>query len=67
VIATPLLAGELVLLTAVFSYLVKYGEPALTLPFEPNALVGWALVLGIPTFVGFRFVAGASDSNAASA
>ncbi len=67
VIGTPLLAGELVLLTLAASYLLKYGETALALPFEPNALVGWALVLGIPGFVGYRFVAGASEGSGKAA
>jgi len=55
VLAAPLLAAELLLLTTAASYLVKYGEAALSLPFEPNALIGWALVVGIPAIVGYRF------------
>ena len=51
----PLVAAELILLTIAASYFVKYGEAALSLPFEPNAIVAWLLVLGIPTTVGLRF------------
>ena len=51
----PLLAAELSLATIAAAYLMKYGEPLLGLPFEPSAAVGWALVVGIPAFVGYRF------------
>ena len=52
----PLVAAELILLTVAASYFVKYGEAALSLPFEPNAIVAWLVVLGIPATVGLRFV-----------
>jgi len=52
---TPLIAGELVLLTVFASYLMKYGETALGVPFDPSALLGWAICLGIPAAVGYRF------------
>jgi len=65
--SAPLLAGELVLLTAAASYLIKYGEPALSLPFEPSAVVAWALILGVPAFVGYRFVSTAPEQPAANA
>lgn len=42
------LAGKLVAATAVASYLVKYGELGLDLPFTPNALVALAITLGVP-------------------
>ena len=51
----PLVAVELLLLTVLASYLMKYGEAALALPFEPNAIVAWLLVLAIPAGVGARF------------
>ena len=53
--AAPLVAVELVLLTLVCSYAIKYGEPALALPFEPNAIAAWLIVLSIPMAVGARF------------
>ena len=51
----PLIAVELVLLTAVASYVMKYGEAALGVAFEPNAVLGWLICLAIPALVGFRF------------
>jgi len=54
--STPLVAAELVLLTAAASYLLKYGETALSVPFDPSAALGWALCLLIPAAVGYRFV-----------
>ena len=62
----PLVAAELVLLTFAASFAVKYGEPALALPFEPNALVGWGLVLGIPAVVLARFLSVNKAAAAAS-
>ena len=52
----PLLAAELLVLSIGASFLMKYGETALGLPFEPSAIVGWLLVLGIPAVVGYSFV-----------
>lgn len=60
----PLLAAELAAATVVASYLMKYIEPALGVPFEPSAIVGWALVLGIPALVGYRFVSTAPTKAA---
>jgi hypothetical protein len=52
---TPLIAAELVLLTIVASYLMKYGETVIPFAFEPSAIVGWLICLGIPAGVGYRF------------
>ena len=51
----PLLAAELLLLTTLASYAMKYGEPALGLPFAPNEVVGWAICVAIPAGVAWRF------------
>jgi len=55
--STPLVAVELVLLTVASSYLLKYGETALGVPFDPSAALGWLICLGIPAVVGYRFAA----------
>ena len=54
--AGPLVAVELLLLTALSSYGLKYLEPALGLPYNPSALAGWAICLGVPALVAYRFV-----------
>jgi len=64
VLPGPLLAVELALLTLAATYGLKYLEPAIGLPYAPNALVGWAICLGIPAAVAFRF-ATAPQSDAA--
>lgn len=53
--SVPLIAGELLLLTIVASYVTKYGETVIPFAFEPSAILGWLLCLGIPAGVGFRF------------
>ena len=63
--SAPFLAGELLVLTIVASYAIKYVEPVSSLPFEPNALVGWALVVGIPSIVAFRFAKGGAPAASA--
>jgi hypothetical protein len=50
VLVAKVLTGTLVL-----SYLVKYGELGLDLPFEPNAPVASAIVLGIPAITAFTY------------
>jgi len=50
-----LLAAKVVGLTVFFSYLVKYGELGLDLPFEPNAFAALAITLGIPAITGFQY------------
>jgi hypothetical protein len=49
------LAAKLVGLTLVSSYLVKYGELGLDLPFSPNAPIATAMVLGIPAITAFQY------------
>ena len=49
------LALKLTVLTTVAAYAMKYGEPALGIPFSPNAIVGWAICLGVPAGVAWRF------------
>jgi len=50
VLAAKVTAGTLFL-----SYAVKYGSLGLDLPFEPNAFVGLALVLGLPGLTAYTF------------
>jgi Protein of unknown function (DUF2499) len=49
------LAAKVVGLTLTLSYLVKYGELGLDLPFEPNGPVALAMVLGIPAITAFQY------------
>lgn len=49
------LAAKLVLLTLLCSYVVKYGELGLDVPFTPNAPIALAMVLGIPAITGFQY------------
>ena len=55
VLPGPLLAAELILGTVAFSYGLKYLEPALGLPYDPSAIVGWLICLTIPAAVGYNF------------
>ena len=65
VLPAPLLAVELTLLTALFSYGLKYIEPAIGLPYEPSAIVGWAVCIGIPAIVGYSFASSPPSKSAA--
>jgi len=50
-----LLIGKLLGLTLVTSYLVKYGELALNLPFEPNGFAAAAMILTPPAITAGVF------------
>jgi len=63
----PLLVAELLLLTTAASYGLKYAEPALGLPYEPSAIVGWLVCLGIPAVVGFRFATSSTPAAESAA
>ena len=49
------LIGKVAASTVFLSYAVKYGSLGIDLPFEPNALVGLATVLGIPALTAYSF------------
>ena len=49
------LAAKLTALTIGFSYLLKYGELALDLPFTENGVAAAAIVLGIPATTGYLY------------
>ena len=53
--SNQVLAAKLVGLTLFASYLVKYGELGLELPFTPNALAATAIIVGIPSVTGFYY------------
>ena len=53
--SNQVLALKVVGLTLFLSYLIKYGELGLDLPFEPNAPVALAMVLGIPAVTAFQY------------
>jgi hypothetical protein len=50
------LGGKIAALTVFTSYLVKYGELGLDLPFTPNAPVALAMVLGIPAITAATYL-----------
>ena len=69
-----MLALKIAALTVLLSYMVKYGELGLDLPFTPSAPVALAMVVGIPSITaatylyngesGFRFPTfGGGDSG----
>lgn len=65
--AAPLVAAELIGLTMLASYMIKYGETALGLPFSPNVIVAWFMVLTIPASVGYNLATAVpKESRAAS-
>jgi len=64
--STPLIAAELVLLTLAASYVMKYGETALGVVFEPNAILGGLICLAIPAGVTYRFVSLPSTERTAA-
>jgi hypothetical protein len=49
------LAGKLAAATLGLSYLVKYGELGIDLPFTPNPPVALAIVAGIPSLTAYYF------------
>ena len=53
--STVVLAGKLAAATLVASYLVKYGELAIDLPFTPNPYVATAAIVGIPALTAYNF------------
>jgi hypothetical protein len=53
--STQMLVAKLVGLTIFSSYLIKYGELGLDLPFTPNAAVAIAIILGIPAITAFQY------------
>jgi Protein of unknown function (DUF2499)/Protein of unknown function (DUF3593) len=53
--SNPVLVGKVVGLTVALSYLIKYGSLGLDLPFEPNAAIALAMVLGIPGITAYRY------------
>jgi hypothetical protein len=53
--STKTLAAKVIGLTIVTSYVVKYGELGLDLPFTPNAPVAIAMILGIPGLTALQY------------
>lgn len=49
------LAAKLMTLTIASSYIMKYGELALDLPFTPNPIAGGSIVLGIPAITAYLY------------
>ncbi len=61
--SNQILVAKVVGVTIVLSYLVKYGELGLDLPFEPNAPVALGMVLGIPAITAFQFYQKSASSE----
>ena len=59
--SNQVLAIKIVGLTVLASYLVKYGELGLDLPFAPNGPVALAMVLGIPAITGYYYYQKSED------
>ena len=55
------LAAKVAGLTVFLSYLVKYGELALDIPFTPNGPLALAMVLGVPVITAYSYL---KDSDA---
>ena len=53
--ATPILAAKLLGLTLALSYVVKYGELGLDLPFTANPIIASSIVVGVPSITAFNF------------
>jgi hypothetical protein len=53
--SNQVLAAKVVGATLALSYAIKYGSLGMDLPFEPNAVVALALVLGIPAITAYQF------------
>jgi hypothetical protein len=53
--STRALTAKLVGLTLLCSYLVKYGELGLDLPFTPNAATAVLMVLGVPAVTAYNY------------
>lgn len=55
--SNAVLAVKLIAITAVSSYAIKYGELGLDAPFNPNALLASAMVVGIPAITAYQYAA----------
>jgi len=53
--SNEVLAAKLVVLTLLASYVVKYGELGLDLPFTPNAVVATLMIIGIPGITAYNY------------
>ena len=61
---TPVLVGQLVAATFALSYLTKYGELALDIPFEPNAALATTMIVGIPALVALPYAKQSQEEDA---
>lgn len=53
--STAIVLAKVFATTIFLSYLTKYGELGLDLPFEPNGPVALGVVLGLPSLLAFSF------------
>jgi Protein of unknown function (DUF2499) len=61
--SNAVLAAKLVGLTVVSSYLVKYGELGLDLPFNPNAFVAAAMIVGLPAITAYNYASKSKENE----
>ncbi|KAL3909487.1 MAG: hypothetical protein SGILL_008069 [Bacillariaceae sp.] len=59
------LVAKVLGLTIGLSYLVKYGELGIDLPFEPNSAIALAMVIGIPGITAFKYYKDSSSEEGA--
>jgi hypothetical protein len=59
--STQVLAAKLAALTLAASYIVKYGELGIDLPFTPNPPVGLAMVVSIPAITAYQYYSLSKD------
>jgi hypothetical protein len=53
--SNQVLVAKVVGLTLALSYTTKYGSLGIDLPFEPNAAIALAMVIGIPGITAYRY------------
>jgi hypothetical protein len=53
--SNQILAAKVLAVTVVSSYLVKYGELGLDLPFTPNPYAALAMIIGIPGITAYQY------------
>jgi hypothetical protein len=53
--SNQVLAAKVLAATLSLSYLVKYGELGLDLPFEPNAPIALAMIVSVPAFTAYTY------------
>lgn len=61
--SNAILAAKLAGITLASSYLIKYGELGLDLPFTPNPLAATAIVVGLPAVTAYNYYSRSTNNN----